>query len=401
MNSEQINGIFGIAENYLLPDRIKTLIENKEIYSICEQFLELNQDLSYDWFTDYFQDGSADRKKMMQDFTPSALAGILPKLLKPFNSCLDVCSGTGGLTVRAWTYNHDAEFYCEELSGQAFSLLLFNLILRNIKGYAVQKNIITGEILNCFKLSKGDKFSIIERAQYPDNYNVDIVISNPPYSVKWQKTNLNFFGYDLPPSQYADFLFILYAFHKLKEDGEAVFVLPHGVLFRGNKERAIRAQLINNIDAVIGLPEKLFSYTAIPVMLFKLSKKAVENTLFIDASKEFKKGAKLNLLEPEHIKKIVSVYKERKSVDKFATLASLQQIKDNDYNYNIPRYVDNYEAPPEIDVEQLFQDIKAIREEEKATLAELERMTNELFATSPEFASHLDWFKNCIKELSK
>src|SRR5690606_34236094 len=206
----------------------------------------------------------------------------------------------------------------------------------------------------------------------------DIVTANPPFSLdKWgfeeaEHDKFSRFRRGVPPKTKGDYAFILHMIETLKpKSGRMGVVVPHGVLFRGSSEGKIRQQLIeeNLLDAVIGLPEKLFYGTGIPaaILIFKKAK-SDDKVLFIDASREFKAGKNQNLLSDENILKIIKTYRARENVDKYAYLASFDEIKGNDYNLNIPRYVDTFEEEEEIDL----MAVRAEREKLKAQLAELE-----------------------------
>ena len=179
-----------------------------------------------------------------------------------------------------------------------------------------------------------------------------------------------------------------------------VAILPHGVLFRGAREGKIRRRLLDNnlIDAVIGLPEKLFDVTSIPVclMIFKKNRKN-KDILFIDAGREFDKERNQNVLTDENIKKIVETYKKRENVDKYAHVASLAEIKENDYNLNIPRYVDTFEPEPPVDVDKLVKDMKETDAEIKRLNGEIGSMLDELVGTDTDAQQQLDKIKELFK----
>jgi len=206
----------------------------------------------------------------------------------------------------------------------------------------------------------------------------DIVTANPPFSLdKWgheeaENDHFGRFRRGIPPKTKGDYAFILHMIETLKpKTGRMGVVVPHGVLFRGSSEGKIRQKLIeeNLLDTVIGLPEKLFYGTGIPaaILIFK-KQKADDKVLFIDASKEFKSGKNQNQLSQANIDKIIETYEQRQSVDKYAYLASLDEIKENDYNLNIPRFVDTIEEEEEIDL----MAVRAERITLKKELAELE-----------------------------
>ncbi len=367
LTSDVINQIFGIKEAYELPNVLSSIMHDEQRREeIFRQFLELEQDLSYDWFTDYFQTEHGDRAKLKQDYTPQGICEIL-KGLKPngARTIADICAGTGGLSISQWSKDEEATFYMEELSTRAFPLLLFNMAIRNIDATILQVDSLTNDFTQGYRLTKKENgFSRIERiktdyeqkeqGQEQEEEKFDYIIMNPPYSLNWQNKEFaedkRFQEYGLPPTSKADFGFILHALHMLQEQGTLAAILPHGILFRGQQEGKIRQKLIENnlIDAIIGLPDKLFLNTGIPVCIIVLKKnKESKDILFIDASKEYKKGSKQNTMEQEHIAKILSAYHDRKDIDKFAHVARMQELEENEYNLNIPRYVDTFE-PEEV-----------------------------------------------------
>ena len=201
------------------------------------------------------------------------------------------------------------------------------------------------------------------------------VVANPPYSTEWSpRTELlkyddRFKDYGkLAPKSKADFAFIQHMIYHLDDNGTMAVVLPHGVLFRGAAEGVIRQYLIkekNYLDAVIGLPSNLFFGTSIPtsILVFKKCREEDDNVLFIDASQSFEKGKNQNHLTTEDVEKIVETYKNRETLDKYSYAASLEEIKDNDYNLNIPRYVDTFEEEEPIDLEQVQKDLNQIDDE--------------------------------------
>ena len=216
----------------------------------------------------------------------------------------------------------------------------------------------------------------------------DIVVANPPFSLdKWgadfagNDPFMRFASYALPPKSKGDYAFVVHMIKSLNNNGKMGVVLPHGVLFRGANEGKIRQKLIeeNLLDAVIGLPANLFYGTSIPacILVFKKNR-ANEDVLFIDASKEFEKGKNQNSLTEQNIKKIVTTYKNRSEIEKYSHLASLSEIKENDYNLNIPRYVDTFEEEELVDIEatkaeisRLEADLKSVQSKMSEYLAEL------------------------------
>lgn len=394
---EDINRIIGITESFQLPEKLMSLLLSSEKNKILKQFNDLESDMSFDWFTNYFQEEHSNRNAMMQDFTPKELAQLLPKLHPSgYSKVLDICSGTGGLTIGVWNYNHDAEFYCEELSERAFPLLLFNLSVRNISGYAVNKNVLSGEVLHIYRLTAGEEYSEIEEVEnYPDENDFDLIVSNPPYSLKFEWDDLPDWlqGYE-PPTKAADYAFVLYGISKLSANGKMYAILPHGVLFRGQKEGAIRQKLLTDglISEVIGLPEKLFLNTQIPVCILGIGKAG--NVYFVDASKAFEKNAKQNRLRSEDCEKIIEAVRSRSDVDKYARIIYSPEIKNNDYNLNIPRYVDTSEEEPLPELGEILRNIWQTEQELRKTELSLAEMLNDISADDPED-------RKILKELKK
>jgi type I restriction enzyme M protein len=199
----------------------------------------------------------------------------------------------------------------------------------------------------------------------------EAIVANPPFSAQWSANPLfttddRFSQYGkLAPSSKADFAFVQHMIHHLADNGIMALVLPHGALFRGGAEQHIRKYLIENrnyLDAVIGLPANIFYGTSIPtcIMVFKKCKEHPEDVLFIDASQHFEKVKTQNVLREDNIDKIVETYRNRIEEDKYSKKATLQLIADNDYNLNIPRYVDTFEAEDSIDIDAIALEIKGL-----------------------------------------
>jgi type I restriction enzyme M protein len=233
--------------------------------------------------------------------------------------------------------------------------------------------------------------------------NFDAVISNPPYSLKWSMdSELAINGYPLAPRSKADWQFILQGLSELDEGGTAVYVLPHGVLFRGATEGKIRKRIIdeNYLDAVIGLPAKLFDVTDIPTLLMVLKKhRPTTDVLFIDASNECEHVKNKNVIRPQDVEKIVKSYQSRAEQDRYAHNATLQEIKDNDYNLNIPRYVDTYVPDPPINLMEVMADMQETDLQIAANDAELADMFDQLHDTrSPQGQKELETFRDFFRK---
>lgn len=311
-------------------------------------------------------------QKAGEFYTPPEVSDLIAELLDPQkgDSICDPACGSGSLLMkcgRKVVTNHNSKEYAlygQEAIGSTWSLAKMNMFLHGEDNHKIEWG---DTIRNPKLLDKNGDLMLF-----------DIVTANPPFSLdKWgyeQAENDKFdrFRRGLPPKTKGDYAFISHMIETLKPvTGRMGVVVPHGVLFRGSSEGKIREKLINEnlLDAVIGLPEKLFYGTGIPaaILIFK-KQKSDDSVLFIDASREFKSGKNQNNLTEENIAKIIATYRARESVDKYAYLATLQEVKDNDYNLNIPRYVDTFEEEAEIDLVA----VHAEREQLKTQLAELE-----------------------------
>ena len=212
------------------------------------------------------------------------------------------------------------------------------------------------------------------------------IICNPPFSEDWNAKNLlndERFDGKLAPKSKADFAFIQHMIYQLDDKGTMAVVLPHGVLFRGAAEGVIRKYLIeerNLLDAVIGLPANIFYGTSIPtvILVFKKCREHNENILFIDASNEFDKGKNQNVLTEEHVNKIVQTYLDRQTIEKYSYVATLEEVKENDYNLNIPRYVDTFEEEEPVDLQAVSARIAEIDQEIASIDQELATYLKEL-----------------------
>ena len=267
------------------------------------------------------------------------------------------------------------KFYGQELNTTTYNLARMNLMMHGVSYQNM--NLSNADTLEC-DWPDGLDAKGIDRPRC----SFDAVVANPPYSAHWDNCESKLkdqrfkdYGGKLAPKTKADYAFVLHGLYHLSEEGTMAIVLPHGVLFRGAAVGVIRKNLIehrcgNRIYAVIGLPSNLFYGTGIPTIVMVLKKKrSTKDILFIDASNDFEKGKNQNKLSAENIDRIISAYRERKDIDKYAHLASIEEIRQNEYNLNIPRYVDTTEEEEEIDIDEvrnlLAQDRKEIEELEK------------------------------------
>lgn len=317
-------------------------------------------------------------KKGGEFYTPHEVSEILSRIVTldaqksdGFFSVYDPTMGSGSLLLtvgKNLPEGQTVKYYGQELNTTTYNLARMNLMMHGVS-------------FNNMTLSNADTLE----SDWPDGVDAmgvdhprtfDAVVANPPYSARWDNSETKlkdprFKDYGkLAPKTKADYAFVLHSIYHLNDEGTMAIVLPHGVLFRGAAERTIRKAIIdkNYLDAVIGLPANIFYGTGIPtiILVFKKSKRPDKNILFIDASQEFEKAKNQNRLTQEHINKIVETYHKREDVEKYAHLATIEEIRENDYNLNIPRYVDTFEEEEEIDLNEvrkmLEQDNKEIEE---------------------------------------
>lgn len=332
------------------------------------------------------QFASETGKKAGEFYTPQAVSKILTKIAiagqesKRGLSIYDPCMGSGSLLLNAKKYSTEPQYiryYGQELNVSTYNLARMNMFLHGVDPQ--NQTLRNGDTLD------GD---------WPTGEETDfnMVLMNPPYSAKWsaapgflQDERFSDYGV-LAPKSKADYAFLLHGLYHLKNNGTMAIVLPHGVLFRGAAEGKIREKLLRagNIYAVIGLPANLFYNTSIPTCIVVLKKhRDGRDVLFIDASKKFDKGKKQNSMTDEHIEEVINLYNNRETVEKEAYLASFEDIEKNDFNLNIPRYVDNFEKEEEIDINALLDEMKQTDEEIVQTETEFVSLLKEL-TTSDE-----------------
>lgn len=305
-------------------------------------------------------------KKAGEFYTPHEVSLLMSEIVAWHLSgrkeiCIyDPTSGSGSLlinigsSVTKFMDSNKVQYYAQELKENTYNLTRMNLVMRGIEPRNI--NVRNADTLEddwpFFEDDDPDKYTLVR---------VDAVVSNPPYSQKWdnkdKKLNPRFIGYGVAPKGKADFAFLLHDLYHLEEDGIMAIVLPHGVLTRGNEEGEIRRNLIekNNIDAIIGLPANIFFGTSIATIIMVLKRKRKEtDVLIIDASKGFEKADKNNRLRASDIKRIVDTVKDRAEIPRFSRRVSKEEIKGNDYNLNIPRYVSSAEPTEQWDVHSIM-----------------------------------------------
>jgi len=345
------------------------------------------------------QFASETGKKAGEFYTPKRVSEILTRIAimgqedKRGLLVYDPAMGSGSLLLDARKYSHYRDLvihFGQEVIPTTFNLARMNMILHGVS--PENQHLRNGDTLDA-------DWPTTEESEF------DMVVMNPPYSLNWSasdgfKTDPRFSGYGnaLPPKSKADYAFLLHGYYHLKGTGTMAIVLPHGVLFRGASEGGIRKSLCEKgaIYAVIGLPGKLFYNTSIPTAIVIL-KKSRENLdrdiLFIDASKEFDKGKKQDSLSEEQVDAILDMYRNRTDVDKHAHLATFEEIEKNEFNLNIPRYVDSSEEEEDIDIGKTVDDLTGIDNE-------IAKLSGDLYKDMLDLTSEDKGLQNDLKKLA-
>lgn len=395
MSSEDGSGIFrnidfnssNLGDTKEKNARLKNLLIDfsSEKISFDESHLENNDIIgdAYMYLVSTF--ASESGKKAGEFFTPAEVSTLLAKLTKskPGARICDPTCGSGSLLIKAGQEvgNNNFSLYGQEVNGSTWALAMMNMFLHGFDNAVIR----WGDTLRNPKLREGDELM-----------KFDTVIANPPFSLdKWGSEEAehdkdNRFWRGVPPKSKGDWAFISHMIEVAHEGhGKVGVVVPHGVLFRGAGEGKIRKQTIdeNLLEAIIGLPANLFFGTGIPaaIVLFNKGKKS-DNVLFIDASQEFENGKNQNKLRKQDIDHIVSTYRKFTNgelqpgvtEDKYAYVATPVEIKENDYNLNIPRYVDTFEEEEEIDITAVQKEIDSLEEELKAVQAKMKEYLKKL-----------------------
>ena len=350
---------------------------------------------AYEYLIAQFAAGSG--KKAGEFYTPQAISTILARIVvldsqdptrgprQYMRRVLDFACGSGSLLLNVLRQMKGSKgigtLYGQELNITTYNLARMNMLLHGVKDDAFKifhGNTLTNEWTDIFDPTD------LKKNEF------DAIVANPPFSLKWTPReelaqDPRFGNYGLAPKKAADMAFLLHGFHYLRDNGTMAIILPHGVLFRGGVEERIRRKLIDDghIDAVIGLPPKLFFSTGIPVCILVL-KKCVrpDDVLFIDASREFAKDKKQNRLrmgengEPDDIGHIIDTYSQRREEARYSRRVPIAEIRQNGYNLNIPRYIDTYEEEEPIDLPTVMHRIQEL----EAHRADLDRQIDAYFA---------------------
>jgi len=332
---------------------------------------------AYEYLIGQFASGAG--KKAGEFYTPQQVSKILAQLVTTgkdrLKSVYDPTCGSGSLLLRvAKEVKEVGGFYGQESNPTTYNLCRMNMIMHDVH-------------YKRFDIYNED--TLVNPSPKHSDQKFEAIVANPPFSAKWQPDSIindeRFSPYGkMAPKSKADFAFVQHMIHQLNDNGTMACVLPHGVLFRGAAEGHIRKYLIedkNQLHAVIGLPANIFYGTSIPTCILVLKKdrstchtERSRSILFIDASKTFEKVKTQNVLLPEHIDKIISTYRSytngalsEAEVDKYSYVATLDEVRENDYNLNIPRYVDTFEEEEPVDLQAVSQQLQQLEQDIKET----------------------------------
>lgn len=354
-------------------------------------------------------------KKGGEFFTPSQVSKLVSMLVEPKENdrIYDPTCGSGSLLLKAFKQvpGGKAAVYGQEANAQTWALCVMNMFLHGVDDA---------------RIWQGDTLANPMNIENDSLMKFQVVVANPPFSLdKWDSGFLSNadtgnkkqekmqasmdiykrFDWGVPPSSKGDYAFVLHMLHSLdEENGRMAVVLPHGVLFRGASEGKIRQKLIefNLLDAVIGLPANLFYGTGIPacILVFKKNRPTTD-VLFIDASGEgnFEKGKNQNILRDCDIQKIYDIYKKREDVEKYSHVATADEIKDNDYNLNIPRYVDTFDQEEEISLSDIANELQELNKELKEVQNEMLSQFKMLTADDDTAQAEITAFMETLEEL--
>ena len=331
---------------------------------------------AYEYLIGQFAAGSG--KKAGEFYTPQQISDILSAIVtldsqepatgkkSRLENVLDFACGSGSLLLnvrKRMGANGIGKIYGQEKNITTYNLARMNMLLHGVKD--TEFEIFHGDTLT----NDWDLLRELNPAKKP---YFDAIVANPPFSYRWNPTeamadDVRFKNHGLAPKSAADFTFLLHGFHFLKDEGVMAIILPHGVLFRGGTEERIRTKLLKDghIDTIIGLPANLFYSTGIPVCILVLKKcKKHDDVLFINAAEHFEKGKRQNLLTDEHIAKIIKTYQQRpEKIERYARRVSMAEIKKNDFNLNISRYVSTAQAEEEIDLLAVNEELRTLEQQ--------------------------------------
>jgi type I restriction enzyme M protein len=393
-NKTKLEGVFRNIDFNSEPNLGRTKDRNRRLKNLLEDFNKpqldmrpsrVSEDIIGNTYMYLIERFAADAgKKAGEFYTPTTISRLLARLAQPKSGdrICDPACGSGGLLVEAARRvgSNDFALFGMEVNGSTWALARMNMFLHKLDSSRIEWcNTLTGPAL----------------VQNDRLMKFNLVVANPPFSLdKWGaeeagNDRFNRFWRGIPPKSKGDYAFITHMVEAaLDKEGRVAVIAPHGVLFRGGAEGRIRRRLIeeNLLDAVVGLPSNLFPTTGIAVAILMFDRtrerggtnESRRDVIFIDASREYQPGKNKNALLEEHIEKIVSTYKARKNVDKYAHVASFDEIQENDFNLNIPRYVDTFEEEEIIDIQAVQQEIDQIETELKEVRAKMETVLKEV-----------------------
>lgn len=374
----------GVSESYQVPDAMmKALGDPQKRHELFELYLS-EFSLDDDPVNVLFQEEHGDRDKFKQDYTPPELARLVAEMAhrdtgKAPATIADLCAGTGTLTLACLRKFPHAYYHCEEVTARAIPFLLFNLAIRGVNAEVFQQDVLTREVTASWRLiPDGKGFSDISAGTEARYEKYDLVVSNPPYSLRWEPFDSLRWRWGVAPKKAADFAFVETGLCMMADGGEALFIVPHGVLFRGQAEAGIRESIIRDhlLKTLVGVPANLFLNTQIPVCVMRFGQ-SDGSVMIVDGSKHFEKRSKQNFLRDEDIAAILGGL--RQETEYLSRRAPLSEIQANDFNLNIPRYVcteQPEELPPLADVLDDLADAKArARESEQKLLGMLRELS--------------------------
>ncbi len=392
-NKEKLEGVFRNIDFNSEANLGQTKERNRRLKSLLEDFGDARLDLrpshlesndvigdAYEYLIARFASGAG--KKAGEFYTPSEVSTLLARLVrpKPGDRICDPACGSGSLLIKVARQvgSEDFSLFGQESNGSTWSLCRMNMFLHGMDGARIEWcDTITNP-----RLIEGDSLT-----------RFNCVVANPPFSLdKWgadiaDSDRFNRFHRGVPPKSKGDYAFITHMIEiALPGDGKVAVVVPHGVLFRGGAEGRIRETLIreNLLEAVIGLPANLFYGTGIPAAILVFNKgKTTSDVLFIDASREYADGKNQNRLRPEDLDKVTETFKRFETIEKYAYRATFDEVEENEFNLNIPRYVDTFEPEPEVGIPAVQREIEDLERQLAETRAEMNHYLDELGLKTP------------------
>lgn len=379
-----IKELFAVENTNELTEKLKQ-VATENLFEYHQRFVDIVNDLKIDWLQMIYQYYEADREDKKQDYTPKTIGILLCELLGKCQKVYDQCAGSGSLTIQYWSTYPDTEFICEELDENVIPYLLFNLSVRNIRGYVVHKDILKNEVYHCYRLTQGGCFSSVNEVELLDvDYkNIDGAISNPPYNIKWTIPDFatfdnRFLMYGIPPASNANYAFMLNALDKADR---CAFILPNAVLTSDKAELNIRKAMLENnvIDAVVTLSDKMFASTSIPTCIIVMDKHRQDNKIhMVDMHKECTKEIReqkgqyggsshtnrvykreFNVFSYDNIKKCIDTMKAQEAVEGFYVSVPTNVIKDTGYKLTPTAYIANKSSSTHRPLQDIVKDINA------------------------------------------